>query len=426
MRHKPFLLIVVLILLLAGGITVLAQTCPPAVATAITSIGTACNNLDRNSACYGNFNVQATFSQSVDASMFDQPSDRAPLEMFQSIRTAPFTQGGTQWGVAVLNMQANIPGALPGAAVTVMLLGDTQVQNVADPNTQTPMQAFTFTTGVAPSCAQIPPSSLVVQGPRGLVVDLSINGANVRLGSTMMLRTDDRRVEFATLDGRVVINGPTIISKGFRAFAELDDDGYIIEDSWGDVEAMDSEELEQFAPLGEIPEDLLGYAVDMPEEDEIALMEALGPDLVDSLDPYTLDEMVAALLEVGINADSLADLSEDDLAQLLYDSLDAHDSDLANAFYEAWTGEDADGDGLIAGFDIDAYYSGDGVYGYGDEFEGVDFSSETGEEPSSEEENIEPTLEETSSEEESSGEEQPPAEEPPPDEGGGGEEGGGE
>jgi hypothetical protein len=425
MRHRIALLLLLVTILLAGGIPSQAQTggtCPPAITAAVASIGAACNNLDRNSACYGNFNVQATFSQPVDASIFDQPSDRAPLDLFQSIRTAPFATSGAEWGVAVLNLQADIPNALPGQVVTIMLLGDTQMQNVADPNAQTPMQAFTFSTGIAPSCAQIPPSSLVVQGPRGLVVDLSINGANVRLGSTAVLRTDDHRVEFATLDGRIVIEGRTIISKGFTAFVEMDDDGYIIEDSWGDVEAMDADELEQFGALEEMPEDLFGYAVDMPEMEEIEMMEMLGFDLLDSIDPYTLDEMIDQLLEDGIDPETLVELSDDEYYQLLYDSLTAADPALGDAFYEALTGEDVDGDGLIAGFDSDAYYSGDGVYGYGDEFAGMDFEALEDEADFEEGDSTELSEADTSEAEDEEFSEELPDEEPPVEEGG--EEGG--
>lgn len=379
MRLQLPLLTLLLLILLAAGIALQAQTCPPSVADAIASIGAACANQDGNSACYGNYNVQATFAQGTDASIFDQPSERAPLDVFQSIRTAPYS--GDEWGVAVLKMQANIPNALPGQMVTVLLLGDAQLQSMAGSN------AFTFSSGVgAPSCAQIPPSSLIVQGPRGLVVDLTINGANVRLGSTAVIRTNERSIQFATLDGRIVINGQTIISKGFRAFAEMDDEDMIIDDSWGEVEAMDAEDLELFETFEELPDELFGYEVDLPDEGEIEMMEALGFDLFESLDPYTLDTLIAAMLADGIDPDALLEMSEDEFFEFLYDSLADDDPALADTFYEAFTGEDIDGDGLIAGFDIDAYYSGDGFYAYGDEFEGIDFDAEEDEEADLDEE----------------------------------------
>ena len=372
--HRQFpLLVILLFVLLAAGVALQAQTCPPSVVEAITSIGTACADLEANSACYGNYNVQATFTQGTDASIFDQPSDRAPLEVFQSIRTAPYTN--SEWGVAVLKLRANIPNALPGQAVTMLLLGDAQLQPVMGGSS--PMQAFTFSTGIGtPSCSQLPPSSIVLQGPRGMVVDLTINGANIRLGSTVVLQTNDRRMQFTTLDGRAIINGRTIVSKGYRAFAELDDDGFIIEESWSEVEPMSEEDLEFFITFEELPDEIFEYEVDVPEYEEIELMELLGPDLYNSLEPYMLDELIDALLTDGIDFAELAEMSEEDYYAFLYDSLDDDDPLLADAFYEAWWGEDIDGDGFIAGFDADAYYFGDDFYAYGDEFEGMDFSDE--------------------------------------------------
>lgn len=365
MRFKTTILTGI-VFLLTGALVLLAQaeTCPPSVVEAVRAIGGLCENLDRNSACYGSDHVDVAFSQPVDAGTFDQPSDRAALDLFQSIQTTPLNTTTGQWGAAVLKLQANIPGALPGQMVTLLLIGDTRVQNVAT-GTQTPMQAFNFTTGVSPNCAEVPPSSLILQGPRGMVVELTINGAHVRLGSTAVLRVEDDRVEFSTLDGRVVIDGNIILSKGFEASAGLDEDGLIIDESWSDVELIDGETLEQFESFEFLSDDIFEYEMDLPEAEELAWMDAFDADFIDSLDPYMLDAIIAALLDEGIDPAEFADLSLDDY----YDLLAAHDPDMADAYYEAFTGEDIDGDGLIGGFDPDAYYFGDGFYGYDDAFD---------------------------------------------------------
>jgi hypothetical protein len=427
MRLNPALLTSVSLLLL--GMSALqaqtSETCPAPVIDAVHAIGTMCDNLDRNSACYGSDHVDATFSQPFDASTFDQPSDRAALDLFQSIVTAPLNASTGQWGAAVLKLQANIPNTLPGQVVTLLLLGDTQVQNVADPTTQTPMQAFNFVTGIALSCAQVPPSSLVLQGPRGMVVDLTINGARVRLGSTAVLRMDGGRAEFTTLDGRVVVDDDVVISKGFWASAELDDDGLIVEDSWSEAELMDNDELSFLETFDELPDEVFEYELDVPEAEEIELLEAFDPDLIESLDPYTLDEMLTTLLEDGVDPTELADLSDDDYYQFLYEALYAADPLLGDTFYEAATGEDVNGDGLIAGFDAEAYYSDEGFYRYdddladatlGDEEEALD---ETSDETSADESEDGGLYEAPPAEDDPYGEEQPPAEEPPPDEGDG-------
>ena len=432
MRLK-FAFLCALTLLLGGALVIQAQseTCPAPVIDAVRAVGTMCDNLDRNSACYGSDHVDVTFSQPVDVTAFDQPSDRAALDLFQSITTAPLNTTTGQWGAAVLKLQANIPNTLPGQVVTLLLIGDARVENVADPTTQTPMQAFNFTTGVAPSCAEVPPSALVLQGPRGMVVDLTINGANVRLGSTAVLRIDEGRAEFTTLDGRLVIDENVIVSKGFWASAELDEEGLIVEDSWSEVELMDEEEFASFEEFAEYSDELFEYELDVPEAEEIELLEAFDPEFLLSFDPYTFDEMLATLIEAGIDPAELAEMSDDDYYTFLYESLAEADPELGDAFYEGATGEDIDGDGLLAGFDAEAYYSADDFYSYDDELANSDFDEgdvdDSSDEPQDESsiddadglyEEEEPPADEGNSEEELPyEEEQPPAED-------GGDEGG--
>ncbi|MCS7070655.1 MAG: DUF11 domain-containing protein, partial [Anaerolinea sp.] len=52
-----------------------------------------------------------------------------------------------------------------------------------------PMQTFFLRTGAGtPVCAEAP-DALIVQGPRGMAVDFTVNGADLRIGSTAVLRT---------------------------------------------------------------------------------------------------------------------------------------------------------------------------------------------------------------------------------------------
>lgn len=52
-----------------------------------------------------------------------------------------------------------------------------------------PMQAFFLRTGAGSPVCSDAPDALVIQGPQNLTVDLNINGANLRIGSTVVLRT---------------------------------------------------------------------------------------------------------------------------------------------------------------------------------------------------------------------------------------------
>lgn len=118
--------------------TVLAQddgdACPVLVQRALDDLGSNCSVLDRNSACYGFNRVDATFAQVMDAGFFSEPADRAGLESFERIATAPLDVDQNYWGIALLNVQANVPGSLPGQAVVFLLMGDTEVENAVDPD----------------------------------------------------------------------------------------------------------------------------------------------------------------------------------------------------------------------------------------------------------------------------------------------------
>ncbi|MDL5055423.1 hypothetical protein QQ056_17985 [Oscillatoria laete-virens NRMC-F 0139] len=138
-RH---LLIFTLILLMTGLLAlnvVSAQTgaptgtCPAVVERALQELEANCTGLGRNSACYGYNRVSATFSQPVEEGYFSLPSDRADLITLDTITTAPMSVNEEEWGIALLNAQANLPGTLPGQSVTFVLLGDASVTNAVPP-----------------------------------------------------------------------------------------------------------------------------------------------------------------------------------------------------------------------------------------------------------------------------------------------------
>lgn len=104
-------------------------TCAPLVAQALSAVDQNCTGLGRNTVCYGYNRVDATFAAEVADDFFSTPADRAPLAELASIQTAPLDIETEQWGVAMMNVQANVPNTLPGQAVTFVLLGDARVEN---------------------------------------------------------------------------------------------------------------------------------------------------------------------------------------------------------------------------------------------------------------------------------------------------------
>jgi hypothetical protein len=356
MRHQPFLWIMGAALLAAGLVLSvpqagLAQTdagaCPALVQQALTELGANCDSLERNSACYGFNRVDATFIQAVADDFFSTPADRSALTMLDTIQTAPLDETLQAWGIAVMNVQANVPNTLPGQAVTFILLGDVQVENAVAPEdalqladavtvtttsganirssatttanvigsvpagtelaadglstdqgwlrvlyasgpgwisrevvnaevdvsglpvikaeSRTPMQAFYFRTGAGdPVCEESPPSLLVVQGPEGVKVDITANGADIRIGSTIALRIlPGNVIQLITLSGNAEVGGINIPA-GFTMTAQLTPDGQSLVGGWTGFRPLTEEELAELKPLEGLPGNLLHYTIVLP------------------------------------------------------------------------------------------------------------------------------------------------------------------
>jgi hypothetical protein len=137
-------MIVLLASLMTFGIILLAPSltdaqlpavdgdCPTFVREALVKLDTTCNALDRNSMCYGNTLVSVTFNQEVDTALFSKPSDKTLLRDVELVETAPLDEAKQQWGLVLMNVQANVPGTMPGQGVVFVLMGDAQLENDVD------------------------------------------------------------------------------------------------------------------------------------------------------------------------------------------------------------------------------------------------------------------------------------------------------
>ena len=110
------------------------NACPTIVQTAIQTTGTVCQTIGRNQLCYGNGQIEATAREGVTDFTLGQAGDVANVADLQTLRLYPLNTTAGTWGVALMRIQANIPGAMPGENVTFVLFGDVQVNNLGDPN----------------------------------------------------------------------------------------------------------------------------------------------------------------------------------------------------------------------------------------------------------------------------------------------------
>lgn len=310
--------------ILIFGISTVHAQCADFVQQALGLMAQNCAAVPQNGACYGYNGVNATFSVPVAADFFTRPAELAQIDQLSSLATSPYDQASGVWGIAVIKAQANLPSTLPGQAVTMVLLGDVNLQNAADG-----MQSFIVQTGIGqPSCSQVPPSSLTVQGPRNVHVNLNVNGANFSIGSTVNFRANENGgLRVSTLDGRVVTGNGTVIPAGFSRVAEVDDQGMIIEESWSEEEIISEEELAILETFEELPEEVLDYEINVPDAEELEMLGALDFDLIAEFDPYLLDALLDDFIAGGIDPAELDGITLDDLDAYMQENLEFFDVD---------------------------------------------------------------------------------------------------
>jgi LysM repeat protein len=178
-------------------------SCSQLVEQAINTAGDACAGLDTNQACYGHISIESELASNTFT--FADMGDIADLSGIRRLILSPLelTASPQTWGVAILKAQANLPNTLPGQNVTLLLFGDTELQDVTPS-----MNAVTLRSGIGqPSCDEEPPPALLVQSPDGVQISMNFNGAEVTLGSTLYLTaTENGELTIATLEGTGIVS----------------------------------------------------------------------------------------------------------------------------------------------------------------------------------------------------------------------------
>jgi hypothetical protein len=154
---------------------------------------------------------------------------------------------------------------------------------------QTPMQSFYFTTGLGlPRCSEAP-DAVVIQGPQNVTVNLTVNGADITIGSTVILLSDFwqnadpangeeydescRVTQIIILDGSAnLTDGSSSLPTGYTADAVAcpSPEGNLIQQgSWNNIAPAPPELLRRFEVLERIPEGVLSYTIIIPDPEQI-------------------------------------------------------------------------------------------------------------------------------------------------------------
>jgi hypothetical protein len=351
----------VLTWLLSVALVMAQSNCSDLVTQALEAVDESCSSTGRNEACYGYDQVEASFLVDVADDFFSQVASISPVADIETIRTAPLNTETGVWGVAVMNIQADLPNTLPGQSVTFILLGDVEVENAVAPEDafvpsegldvtvniaaganvrsgpgtnynvigglqngqtvladgvsedgewlrvayrerpawlsisvidsgaagiselptlsaelQTPMQAFYLRTGIGePECGEAPDDILVVQGPENININITVNGANVQLGSSGAFRIimidGQPFLEIIVFDGHFLVDGQNITQGQHSVICLGDENSRGLDGENNDLvvtcDASEPEPIEDFGEewciMEDVPSDILNYGLEV-------------------------------------------------------------------------------------------------------------------------------------------------------------------
>ena len=203
--RKGFALLLTLVFV---GHIAAQSSCPILVEEAIHTAANECNLLGRNQVCYGNLSIDVTARTEAPDFAFEQAGNITEVSYLHALKLHRFDTVRGIWGMAMMQLQANIPDTLPGQNVTFLLFGDTEIEDLTTPQ-QAPMQVFMLKTGLGDAgCSEAPESALMIQTPTGVEsVTFNINSVTIEIGSTVVIQAQaGRAMTINTLEGAAVVS----------------------------------------------------------------------------------------------------------------------------------------------------------------------------------------------------------------------------
>ncbi len=218
-----------LILITCTTIPVLAQTetCATIIEQALVVTDSNCETLGRNEVCYGNVQLIAEPQADVTDFVFAMPGDVAALEAVRTLTLSSRLEDSEEWGIALMRVQADIPDALPGENLTLLLFGEVEVENAAEAEAN-PLQAFFFETGLRGTvCTEAPDSGILVQTPDGYdEISFTADDVYISLGSTAFLQGEaDGEMIVSVVEGQATVTAQgvtVVVPAGSRTRIPLD------------------------------------------------------------------------------------------------------------------------------------------------------------------------------------------------------------
>jgi hypothetical protein len=179
--------------------------CQALIDQAMQAAGTSCDNIGGNSVCYGNFTIQSKLvAGSTDP--FSTRGDIISVQELEQLSASPLNLSNNQWGIAIFKVMANLPRSLPGENVTLMVFGNTTLDN------QSPtLETFYFSSQLGQvTCDKVPFDGITIDVPEGTGEQFQINGTQLTLMGNASLKANQggsMDVSLYSGSGKIVSNG---------------------------------------------------------------------------------------------------------------------------------------------------------------------------------------------------------------------------
>ena len=185
--------------------------CRAIMTQAFETLQDSCQDVARNTACYGNTFVEATPFDTAQLLSFAAPGDKAALKKIKLLATSPLDIDRGTWGISLLKFQADIPDTLPGQNITFVLYGQTTLEKVVDSSSTDDagkMRAFYFRSGLGdPECKSLPLDGAIIRSPQGMKVTFTMNGVQISIASMIAVRaTPHKTLDIELLEGHASVS----------------------------------------------------------------------------------------------------------------------------------------------------------------------------------------------------------------------------
>jgi hypothetical protein len=156
-----------------------------------------CERVGLNEVCYGNLTIQSVLSPGSPL-RFARAGDVVPIDLLRSLSAAPLDLQRHEWGVAIFRLQADLPRTVPGQNVTLLVFGNTAVDNASGD-----MRAVYFSTGLGSiTCDAIPFDGLLIEMPDGTSYTFAANGSQITVAGTAVLEAQpNNEMRVSVLEG---------------------------------------------------------------------------------------------------------------------------------------------------------------------------------------------------------------------------------